>query len=312
MTTVPSGTLVYASTMAQAVVETPGGDCVQENMPSTASCSGSYYTSGDGGNFFELVDGSAAAAATYGIVGVSAIISASMFDTVGAVEQSGTASSQASFSDTATLYASQNTAGTIQIQFTLPGEANTVINPSSSQDSDTHGYAYADAQFLGDAALTESTGPVTGPITDTFTIPFDLITPDPVSGKYTASVPFGILLSAFTGCTAEGEASSDSPPQAGTCSAGALYYDTLRVDSLNAVDADGNLLNGVTISTASDTDYNDLPAEIAPEPSTFFLTGVGLLILNAVRGTWMMWRTRKVRNLAPKLVLIAPASSTDG
>lgn len=277
----PTEFRAYATTMATAVVDTPSGQCAQEDQPSTASCSGFYYINVLGGNIFELVDGSAFARATYGGLGVSADMAASVFDRVGDEAQGGSAQSNALFFDTALLLGPRFTTGVLALRFTLSGSAGTAINKSDPADQLTGGLGWAMATFLNEGNLTESTGPVTGPITDTFTIPFELTEFDTASGKWSASIPFGLDLNAHADCTAEGEISSS--PRAGTCSASALYYDTLQVDALTPVDAKGNVLSDVTLTTGSGTDYNTINTAETPEPPTLLLFGTALAILTGTR-----------------------------
>jgi hypothetical protein len=278
--------------MAAAYVNVPGSDCSQANGAPTASCSGSYYIDVLGGNLFELVDGSAYARANYGLLGVSAVIAASAFDNVGDTITSGMAESSAVFSDTANIYGPRYTTGFLTLRYTMYGSAGTAINQSNPVNPFTGGAAWAVATFLNEANLTESTGPVTGPITDTFTVPFALTSFDPVSSEWFAIIPFGVSLNAHAECTAEGEISS--APRAGTCDASALYYDTFQVNGLMPVDASGSVLSDVTVSIASGTDYNVSRIAESPEPPTVLLIGTALAILSGSQSARAKWlRSRR-------------------
>jgi hypothetical protein len=55
-----------------------------------------------------------------------------------------------------------------------------------------------------------------------------------------------------------------------TCATSVNFLDTAYVSGLNVLDSNGNMVNGVSITSASGTDYSDINL-LAPEPSTWFL-----------------------------------------
>jgi hypothetical protein len=86
-------------------------------------------------------------------------------------------------------------------------------------------------------------------------------------------VDFAGFLSASAGAGVTGNA-------LGSATVSANYYDTAMVDSLLIVDANGNVIQGANIISASGTNYNTLvepPPVGTPEPSSLMMLGVGLL-----------------------------------
>jgi hypothetical protein len=269
----------YASTIAIALLSVPGYSCTQDNGTSTASCAGSYNPSTNNGDIFEFVDGSSSAIATYGVLGATANMAASAFDSLGDISTApSTAISSALFDDTAKLYGPRGTIGTLLFTYLLYGSAVTVIDQSNPANPQTEGSASARVDFLGTA---ETTGNVIEPVRGTFELPFDIETYDPVLEEWYASTPFGVQLSATASCSAEGEVSDFT--RFGTCDSSALFGDTFELTGIIPVDASGNPLTDVNLSTASGTDYNALQTEATPEAPTAVLTGIALILLGGIR-----------------------------
>ncbi|GEM_PF-6898886 len=150
------------------------------------------------------------------------------------------AASQSQFNDTLYLNPFADNGVTIRYVFHLDG----VISPD-------HAYAYINFSAAGNNFLefTESAS-------TTFATP---------SWAVNSSLP--IDLSTELGAVIGGNTNDPGTPEGVTGEGLADYYNTLTLESIQLLDADGNQVNGVEYRTASGTRYNLLGGIYSPVPA---------------------------------------------
>jgi len=222
------------ATSTYAYIDAEGQVCQDFGTSTTAFCSRVWNDDTNG--YLQNVNGQAAARANAGSIGVeSAIGTTEITPESESEEDVGVAGANAYASDTILVSSSVPVSGVLAFSFTLAGQGTTIIT------GDGFGSTYLFADLNG-TILNAPSGPYS--IADVFNVPF-------ATNAGTVETGFFIGLSAGGGCTSEGPVDLGS-----TCSAVADYYDTLQITALKAVDANGNLIPGVTLTSASGYSYN--------------------------------------------------------
>ena len=267
--------LPNASTGATATVSVDGSYCNHVSTTS-ATCTASYYVNVLGGALFLQENGASNSSSMYGKIGASSVAAASVFDSVGGDGRSATAESSASFNDYAYVFGPSQHAGLLIVPFTLNGSVGVSINPSGPGDTYTGGGGYAYVTFTGNQSVEDTNPPGSSPITGNFTRPFALTNYDSTDGWWYDLVPFGATVYVYAQCQAAGYQSAE---HAGICGVDAGFSDTLLIQGLIPEDLNGNVLNGVSIITASGTNYNDITEVVqTPELPSLDLLGIGLAL----------------------------------
>ena len=213
----------------------------------TSTAYGSAVWNDDANGYFQNVNGQAEARANAGSVGVASVIGSTEITPPESgvfVMDDGIAAAEAYTTDTIRVSSPVPVSGVLVFSYTLTGQATTVITgdgtPTVSMFADVNG-----------SVSSAPSGPYS--ITDVFNIPFTTSFTSS-SGTYT-DTGFYIYLSEGGGCSSLGPVELGS-----TCSAVVDYYDTLQITGVKAVDANGNPLPGVTLTSASGYNYNSSPS----------------------------------------------------
>lgn len=240
-------------------VITPGQQCYQTGTPSPVSCSANYYANTN--TTYEGASGAASAYAFIGRLGSYASIATWAQDRTFDGQVIGHSYAVSDFADSITVVGSTyGLKGSLAFPVLLHGTITTVTSGSYANRAAVG----AAASFWGGGGqnqyiyLTQS-GYTNGVFVS---VPFALTTPHG-NGQYSATIDFGMTLTASETCIAEGYFA-----QPGSCSAVTDLSHTLQVTGLDAVDSNGHKIPNLTFISDSGYNYSSVP-----EPSSLLLLG---------------------------------------